>query len=382
MFHIAICCNENYAKFAAVLIHSVVKATDLGRGFSDFCAAPGFSGENSSFQSYKNIKFADFSENERSEGYIFHILGDFFSQKSRENFQNLAQNLSQIYPTKIELHIVDNAEFLGAVPPSYLNSISTFYRYAVARFIPKNVGRVLYLDTDMMAFGDLRELFCIDFAGAMILGTSDLLITQTDKNAKNRHGGADFVFELPSERYFQGGFLMINLPKWRENGVEGRLFEITRDFEIKFGDQDALNFVILGDWLKIPSRFNLLLGALGYEKKPYFLGESGARFNMTRAEILVCERDLVVAHFTFGIYKPWAVFLGDKWQWGARRVYRYIDVWWDLALTTPCFGDEIRAVRGERFKRSVKYWLRPKKIAAKIWRDFWAIFRVKIKKSG
>ena len=45
---------------------------------------------------------------QQTEGYCFHILTDFIQQNTYNKLQDLAKELSSIYPCSIQVHIVDN----------------------------------------------------------------------------------------------------------------------------------------------------------------------------------------------------------------------------------------------------------------------------------
>ena len=85
-------------------------------------------------------------------------------------------------------------------------------------------GKVLYLDADTVAFGDVSELYGTDVAGYELAAVKDYL-------------GRVFI----RYDYFNAGVILFNLDECRKTG----LFKKSREFVLKkktaFSDQDALN---------------------------------------------------------------------------------------------------------------------------------------------
>ncbi|WP_251981721.1 glycosyltransferase [Campylobacter jejuni] len=136
MFHIVLNANENYIKYAAVLMTSIIQKTDLNKSMSEFC----------------NF--------DTDEGYVFHILSDFISESMKVRISNLEKQLNDIYPCKIVLHILNDDEFKGML--KWRGNYLAYYRIKMASVLPRDLKICLYLDCDMLCFGDLRELLSVD----------------------------------------------------------------------------------------------------------------------------------------------------------------------------------------------------------------------------
>ncbi len=66
MFHIFFNADENYIRYTAVLITSIVENTDTNKSFRQFCQASAFKAEKGSFlTSYENLDFDKLDENMR-----------------------------------------------------------------------------------------------------------------------------------------------------------------------------------------------------------------------------------------------------------------------------------------------------------------------------
>ena len=95
---------------------------------------------HTSLKSYKKLDYETLSDDEKSEGYIFHILTDKISENTRQKLEKLAQNLSEIYPCEIKIHICDDAIFQGL--PKLNDNYLAYFRLFYTKFYatqPKNV---------------------------------------------------------------------------------------------------------------------------------------------------------------------------------------------------------------------------------------------------
>ena len=140
MFHIIFSSDENYIKYTAVLINSIIKNTNINLSFKDICKNSGFDApKDSSFSSYRAINFDNLSSEQKQEGYIFHILSDNISSQTQNKLNSLQNELNQIYPCQILTHIIDDKEFSsfpisGAAHSNFL----TYYRLKLESY---QIGR-------------------------------------------------------------------------------------------------------------------------------------------------------------------------------------------------------------------------------------------------
>lgn len=206
--------------------------------------------------SYPKRDYDSLSNDEKREGYIFHIISDFLSDDSRVRFAHLAKDLSEIYPCEIKIHICDDVMFNGL--PRLNGNYLAYFRFFIPRFMPQNCAVCLYLDIDMLVVGDLRELFALDM-GEKCVGIVKDRLNNTKKLRPKNANLKDIYF---SGTYFNSGFLLINLRAWEQNRITERCFEIMTHYHLSAHDQDVLNAVI-ADFarLKLPFAFNLLVHA-------------------------------------------------------------------------------------------------------------------------
>jgi lipopolysaccharide biosynthesis glycosyltransferase len=186
---------------------------------------------------------------------------------------------------------------------------SILYRIGLEKLAPADCRRVIYLDSDTIVLGDVRELWGVDLGEYAIGAVVDRYID-----------AAEFAkrWLLPGENpsYFNSGVLLINLERVRTE----RAFSAAADFvarcgkDILFGDQDALNWAFWGRWQKLNPAWNV---------QQYMAREELMRDPSNRGPQLV--------HFA-GWEKPWMPNVWHPWAW----------LYWQNLLRTPFAADVAR----------------------------------------
>ena len=135
-------------------------------------------------------------------------------------------------------------------------TISTYYRFLIGDLFP-NIDKILYLDVDIIANKDIKQLYDIDLQNYIIGAVKD-------------EGNKDFINQIkknvninPSHEYFNAGVLLIDLKKWRENSIKKSLFEIEKEYRgnLLCNDQDVLNKYFENNYLELDSKYNSWFGS-------------------------------------------------------------------------------------------------------------------------
>lgn len=215
-------------------------------------------------------------ENNPDMAFDCHILTDSLSERSRSRLESVAKRHADC---RLDVHIVDDADFRDLKLNIPHVSRHTYYRYAIADLFPQ-LGKALYLDVDLVVRGSLAELWSTDLTGFLCAGVRDLWIDRI-------HYKPEIGFGL-DELYVNAGVLLLNLAEMRREGLFRQLCDKTVELEgrIRFQDQDVINIVCRGRILELPERFN-------------FASENVKAHSERRA-------GAVVIHYT-GSRKPWSV---------------------------------------------------------------------------
>lgn len=291
---------------------------------------------NSHLDSYPKRDYDSLSDDEKREGYIFHIISDFLSDDSRTRFTHLTKDLAKIYPCEIYIHICDDKLFSGL--PRLNGNYLTYFRFFIPRFMPQNCVSCLYLDIDMLVVGDLRELFTLDMGEKCVGVVKDYIVRNSlRKKPKLIAKRSDFRDIDFTGTHFNAGFLLLNLPEWKKQNIVQKCFEVMTNYHLDMHDQDTLNAVIVEqNRLKLPFEFNLLprafLQSICNDESNHF------KFDYTRKEMDFALKNPVIFHFTSACAKQWQNPKICNVQGQNISL-----LWWEVALKMPQFVDILQS---------------------------------------
>jgi lipopolysaccharide biosynthesis glycosyltransferase len=174
---------------------------------------------------------------------------------NKENKSKLERIASQ-FGAGIQFIEMDASPYEEFSTSGHLNR-ETYLRLAVPDVIPSYVNKVILLDSDVVVTGNIAEMWEMDLRGHAIAAVSDT-------------GGAFRCKDLliPEGVYFNAGIYVMNLMKWREESILGKVMDyLARNTKgLIFHDQDALNAVLYNDWLELSPRWNVQPHMLLYRK--------------------------------------------------------------------------------------------------------------------
>lgn len=141
-----------------------------------------------------------------------------------------------------ELTLIDGTEMFKEKMQNCVNMGSSYTPYTLLRLIldelPDIPEKIIYMDTDTMAHGDVAELFDIDVSEYEFAGVVDYL-------------GKFFI----KRDYINAGVLLLNLKKIKETGLFAVARKACCEKKMAFPDQDAINHNVTYK-LIIDTKFN------------------------------------------------------------------------------------------------------------------------------
>ena len=192
----------------------------------------------------------------------------------------------------------DMQSFVG-LPQDWGNSVMTYARLALPQMVTED--RVLYVDADLLVQGDWTALWEMDLEDAVVAAAPDV-VTKTL--------GAEKLdlekFQMdPAAPYFQAGFLVMDLNKWRDFAVSEKVVTYLRENpkHCCFWDQSALNVVLYKRWKMLPCEWNT----------PAWWADQG---------IEDCVINAPVLHYV-GPHKPW--IYGHHTNPSGKQFYYFLD---------------------------------------------------------
>ncbi len=175
---------------------------------------------------------------------------------------------------------------------------ATYFRFFIADLFPQ-YKKALYLDCDIIVNGDISELYNIKLGDKLLGAVRDEVVYQTPVFRNY----VKYVLEMPCEKYFNAGVLLMNLDAFRHRDVLSEFIDLLgkRHFDVA-QDQDYLNVIAYGDTVQIGIEWN----------KPPIIDD-------------VLGRTIPkLAHFNLN-HKPWnyeGILYGDLfWQYALKTPY-------------------------------------------------------------
>lgn len=243
--HFAFCVNDDYLPYVTVVIRSILLA----------CGKHNCS---------------------------IYVISDKLSNKNLTRLKSTTEGFTTI---DVKVILVDK-ETLSGVQTGHW-TIYSWFRILLPDLLPRSVDRVLYLDADTLVLDDLYDLFVMDMNETPIAGCLDPQNYLDDTYLRCGYHR--------SLGYICSGVLLMNLSLWRDLRLKDRILLYARNNpQIRFPDQDSINYVCRNNKLILPLRYGIMEWFLAFD-------EAKGRISIEeRRELL--ERPAII-HFTGN--NPW-----------------------------------------------------------------------------
>jgi lipopolysaccharide biosynthesis glycosyltransferase len=252
---IVLACDSNYAEFVAVFIESF-------------------------FQTNRSFAFAK-----------FHLLT---YNVSKETIQKISRQIPR-GRGKFEVYDVSNIEnMLGVRVPNTI-SICAYARLLLTYLLPNDIDKILYVDCDVMANGDLADLWNVELKSNLVAGVIDTV----------PYGVKTAVGMCADSEYINSGVLLINLKAWRDNNVRQKFLNVLEKYNgnVLHHDQGIINAVCENRKIVLYPKFNVMT-TLFTHKYEYIIKKCVPFYSKDEYDEAVASPVLI--HFTEGFYgRPW-----------------------------------------------------------------------------
>ena len=254
-------------------------------------------GIDKNFGAFAGITITSLVHNNIANELIIHIVYDELLPEDMQRLKKTEQLYRNLTLHFYRITSTDGMKFI--VPPGHITQ-AMYYRYLFADMLPQEIKKIIYMDADIICKGDILPLWQTELQGKVLGAVRDW----GEAKSCDRIG-------LKSGRYFNSGVLVMDLVKWRRQKLTQQLFQWldkVGSTKILWGDQDALNGVIDGNFVEISKLFN------------------GIVINNTK---LNEDLDVVIVHY-IDYVKPWHIYYMDS---KAKELYwQYVkkSLWSDL----------------------------------------------------
>jgi len=224
------------------------------------------------------------------------------------------RNLTKRFKGKTVTFLFVSGDLLPfSLPSSEKWPVEIYFRLLLPFLLPE-AERILYLDTDIIISGPLKEMYDLPFGEDLLWGAVDNSDGNLNENQKKifaglKTGDCDF-------HYINSGVLLMNLSGLRDYYQPSDVTDLADRFSdhLSAFDQDIINFLF-------------------YRKIRYLVGE---RYNFfarlyhnsgyTKKEVL--DKGVSIIHYSGA--KPWS---------GENLLTDLESFWWEIAKNTPYYHD-------------------------------------------
>lgn len=257
-----------------------------------------------------------------------------------EDRQKIVQLVANVPVDATIRFVVPDTDVFERCPTSDWHKPPVYLRLLVDDLVPANWKKVIYFDADVVVRGDLGELWRAPMEDHVLLAAQDFRYPTVNDRISLRDAYLKDYGMSPNSAYFQTGVLVIDLEAWRRKDVFANCMRFLEAYpeEIEYGDQDALNGALAGEWGQLEPTWNLAMNAIQWYGWPR---HETAENRERQAQLL---QDPMIVHFS-GASKPWhhlyrrsmgAEFFEylsasrwfGPWQWwlwaGERRLAHYV----------------------------------------------------------
>lgn len=126
-------------------------------------------------------------------------------------------------------------------------------------FLPPEIDRALYLDSDTLVLAQLADLLTADMCGYAVAAVRDIRYRclnedQSIPSVNLQKAGKDL--------YFNSGVMLLDRRAWRKANIQKKVFDLLSQHAFQCVDQTALNIVLApgnggGGWMPLSSIWNV-----------------------------------------------------------------------------------------------------------------------------
>ena len=222
--------------------------------------------------------------------YIFYIM---HSPDFTEINKNKLLNLTNKY-NRCSIQLIDmKNEYKDEAILQDRITTPTYYRISLPYLLPQ-YDKLIYLDGDIICYGDLKEMYYIDMENYYYKG---FLYYSNDPSCAN------------NDIYIGAGVLLVNNKELRKDDMVNKMIAYMKNNRntLKLLDQTIINYVCKDKIGFLPAKYGRLnfLDLIERNESVY----DNKKYKYTREELEESYINPIIYHF---IFKPWVVM--DKYQ--------------------------------------------------------------------
>lgn len=180
---------------------------------------------------YLNVMLSSLKESNKDEFFQIYLLHTNMNESALDKTRRILGDSGRINMIRADEKMLDSAPTTSRYPKEI------YYRIFAAKYLPKGLDRVLYLDPDIIVNGSLKKLYSLDMGDSYFAAASHTESTVMHKVNELR---LDMDEESP---YINSGVMLMNLEKLREEQDTSEVFDFIerRKKFLVLPDQDIIS---------------------------------------------------------------------------------------------------------------------------------------------
>ena len=262
---------------------------------------------------------------------IYHILCS--DDLKKDTFTKIKSLLIK-YPFNLEI-IFYNMRNAFIKFKNQVHSQVTYYRLLTPIFLP--IKKVIYLDSDVLIFKDLLELYQTPFNNNYVLGILDVISDAVD------------YLGLKSDKYINAGVLLINLDKLRKTNKFIDLIKMAENnSNLIHHDQTVINYLLYPYIGILPIKFGILNFQTILDIKEKYLKLIRQKINISELE--KAFNDPYLIHLVLCFPKAWhqsSKYVGRYTMCKTLHncnCTKYYNIWHEFAKKTAYYQEIIKNI--------------------------------------
>ena len=227
------------------------------------------------------------NSNKNQTTLVYHIL---CSNDLKKGNINKLKSLLFSFPTNLELIFYNMGNSFKKFKFQKYSQV-TYYRLISPIFIP--LKRIIYLDSDVLIFKDLNEMFQTNLDNNYVLGFLDLFSDAID------------YLGLISEKYINAGVLLFNLEKIRQDKKHYELLYMAFNHnKLHHQDQTVINYILYPNIGLLPFKYGIFNFPSIFDLKYLYLKKIRQNLNLT--ELMNAFHNPSLIHLVLCYPKVWS----------------------------------------------------------------------------
>ena len=213
ILHIFYACDDNFIKFTAVSIRSLME--NASRGYR----------------------------------YHIHILHTNISEANQRKVIEMQEPLFYITFHSVSSYLESVS---GTLPLRDYYSNTTYFRFFISEMFPE-LKKALYIDSDTVVTGDISRLFAYNVEDYDLAACQEQVMVQIDEYGTY----VEKCIGIDRNAFFNAGVLLLNCHRFREKKILQRFVELLGVYNFRVTqDEDYLNLICKDHVLFLPQVYN------------------------------------------------------------------------------------------------------------------------------